>query len=126
MRMQAFHADARAADTTGRKRSNMAGRQRRIALGGIASVSSRQFGGVDRLACLANPAGRLETINSTSHCITDQPIQRRHRLAVVEQRRITDYDRVTPFIAHHHIERAFGWTAEQLLDPCPVCRGNNR
>ena len=69
-------------------------RARRRVRGRSARAPRRASSGVDRGFRGAHAAGRLEPRDPQRQVGVDEPVARRHRRAVVEQRRVADHDRV--------------------------------
>ena len=80
-------------------------RQFRVALGGVARVRGQQLGAVDRGLGRAHAARGFEARHPDAEFAVDQPVARRHRRSVVEQRRVPDHDRPAVCVANDDRER---------------------
>src|SRR5687767_1549806 len=95
----------------------MVGRQQCVALGGVALVGDGQLCGVDGGLGLLHPARRLQPAHRLALGVADQPVQRRHRRGVGQQRPVADDHRVARLVAHHDLVAASRLAAQEGDDP---------
>jgi hypothetical protein len=58
----------------------------------------------------------FELADATTHIGTDKPVPRRHRRAVIEQRRVANDDGRAVLVAHNHVELTCWLSPEELRD----------
>ena len=116
MGVQALHALAGAADAA----ATAAGPSGRPAMAASRSARSgrarRRSAAVDLGLGVPHAAGGLEPADRRDHGLADQPVARRHRRAVVEQRRVAEHDGIAVGVAHHDLERTLRLAPEQFAD----------
>ena len=95
VRVQALHAGAGAADAARRPRAGVVGRRgRRRARARTRSCAASELVAVDvALRPRARRPVDFEPRDADAEVGIDEPVPRRHRRAVVEQRRVADHDR---------------------------------
>jgi hypothetical protein len=80
----------------------------------------RKFIGVNFGRGAAHTTLRFKPIHTATRKLTNKPVTRRHRPAILEQGYVPDHDRITTLVTHDDIEGSRRRTAQQLLDPLKV------
>jgi hypothetical protein len=127
--MQAFHADASAPDPASRNGSGRVVGKLCIALVSVTVMGDCDDVEAEFLFRLVDTATSLKTAYGHNDLGTNEPVARRHRPAVVEQGRISNYDGCAVSIADYDLERALGAPSEQCRYGCDVvihCEGEAR
>ena len=111
--MEALDSLSRAADTSRGSGTDVCGRHEGISLRRVPTVGVGQLLGIDAgLGCTYAP-GRLECADGVSELWVDEPVARRHRRAVTEQRGVGDDDWLPTPSPDHDLEVSRWLSAEQ-------------
>jgi hypothetical protein len=124
--MQAFHADAGAADPAGRDGSGRLAWKLCIALVSVAVMGNSDDVEAEFLLCPVDTAASFKTAYGHDDLGTNEPVARRHRPAIVEKGSISNYDGRAVSIADDDLERALGAPSEECSYGCDVvihCEG---
>jgi hypothetical protein len=118
--MEALDSLSRAADTSRGSGTDVCGRHEGISLRRVPTVGVGQLLGIDAgLGCTYAP-GRLECADGVSELWVDEPVARRHRRAVTEQRGVGDDDWLPTPSPDHDLEVSRWLSAEQSGDEIVV------
>src|SRR4051812_37710377 len=113
VRVQALHALTSATDPAERTGSAVLRRNGRVALARVRAVGALEVGVVDGRLCGPHTAGRLELADGAPFEVADQPVARRHRRPIVQDRWVADHDRLAGRGTHDDLDVAPRRTAEQ-------------
>ena len=120
MGVQTLHAGGRPSDAAGRAGAGPPGRDHRVSLGRVAGVGGGHLGGIDGGSRRSDTAGGFEPGDRLRRRFADQPVPRRHRRAVMQERRVADDDRIAIAITHHHFIVTTRWSSQQHRHPIGV------
>lgn len=102
VRVQALHATACAAHSPAGARPLPPGRDGRVTLSRIASMSPLELDWVYRGFGCPHPAVGFQAVHEEARFFADEPVPSRHRRPVVQQWGVADHNGHVLFVTHDH------------------------